>query len=459
MMTTMMIMVAKNRIRGLPLKTVVTRAFSTAPPSGENKRLYRRLSALGTNPGVTRTLDEWVKEGKAVTESKLVNIVKELRRYKNYKPALKVIDWMEKRGFGINESIHAMRLDLIAKSKTPEIAEKYFSKLPELAKNQFTYGALLNIYCQEKAADKALSLYEKMKELNLASNTLVTNNIMTLHLKLGQHEKIPTLFQEMESLKISPDRITYGILMSSYASRNDIESVEKVVDEMKRGGRVGFDWSLWCNLAGYYNSSGFFEKAESVLKNAEKMMPSGDREAYHFLITLYAGAGNLSEVKRVWRLLKDSFRKMTNMSYYHMFHALKKLGDVDELKKIFEEWELHFDHFDVKLVNVVLDAYLEKGMIKEAEIIWENAISKGCGSDFRTFELFAKYYLEQGERDLATKLLERYACILKQEKGRINEGKAKKFIEHLVGVKDVDGVEAFCKSFKDLVCLYPKKKC
>lgn len=90
----MVVMMARNRIRAASLGTAAaTRTFSTASPSGEDKRLYRRLSALGATPGgsVAGVMDEWLKEGKAVTESKLVNIVKELRKYKSYNHALKVM--------------------------------------------------------------------------------------------------------------------------------------------------------------------------------------------------------------------------------------------------------------------------------------------------------------------------------------------------------------------------------
>ena len=296
--------------------------------------------------------------------------------------------------------------------------------------------------------EKALALYDKMKELNFASSTLVCNNIMTLYLKLGQHEKVAAHFQEMKASKIYPDRITYGILMSSYASKNDIGSIERIVEEMKR---VGFDWSMWCNIAGYYNSAGLYEKAESVLKKAEKMMPHGDRDAYHFLLTLYAGAGNLAEVERVWKLLKSSFGKTTNMSYYHMFHVLRKLDDLDRLKQCFEEWESSCDSYDVKLVNVLIDAYLRKSMVKEAETIWEKSIRKGFGSDFRTLELFTEYYFLRHNVGSATKFLERFACIAKQEGREPDRKKATKFLKHITEGKDDDGVEAFRKRFRSFI--------
>ncbi|ONK67604.1 uncharacterized protein A4U43_C05F1810 [Asparagus officinalis] len=124
-----------------------------------------------------------------------MGFVRELRKYRDFKHALELLDWMEKNGMTISTTNHAVRLDLISKVKGIEAAEDYFFNLPKSTKNQKTFSALLSSYCQEKMADKALALYEEMKELNFATSTLVSTNLMTLYMKLGQPEK--TLLKEL----------------------------------------------------------------------------------------------------------------------------------------------------------------------------------------------------------------------------------------------------------------------
>lgn len=67
-------------------------AVTETSASPEFKPLYRRLSRLGAVPGgsVAETLKEWQGEGKKVTESQLLNFVRQFRRYKSYKTALEV---------------------------------------------------------------------------------------------------------------------------------------------------------------------------------------------------------------------------------------------------------------------------------------------------------------------------------------------------------------------------------
>ncbi|RWW00717.1 hypothetical protein GW17_00036291 [Ensete ventricosum] len=71
-------------------------AEATASEVGEKKEwkpLYRRLSALGRAPAgsVTKTLNKWMREGRAVRATQLMKYVKELRKYNRYSHALEVI--------------------------------------------------------------------------------------------------------------------------------------------------------------------------------------------------------------------------------------------------------------------------------------------------------------------------------------------------------------------------------
>ncbi|KAG6494634.1 hypothetical protein ZIOFF_042394 [Zingiber officinale] len=152
--------------------------------------LYRRLSALGRAPEgcVTRTLDKWVNEGRSVCADELIRYVKELRRYQRHAHALELMEWMENnKNTKMTHVSHAMRLGLIAKVRGIEAAEKYFSDLPEPLKNEHTFGALLSSYCSEKNknVDKSFSLYNEMKNRNIALNTQVHFNLMSLYMRLG----------------------------------------------------------------------------------------------------------------------------------------------------------------------------------------------------------------------------------------------------------------------------------
>lgn len=300
---------------------------------------------------------------------------------------------------------HAVHIDLLSKVKGIGMAEEYFYSIPPNAKNHQTYGALLSCYCSEKLKDKAIAIYEKMKELGLASSALAYNNVMSLYMKLGQPEEVRRLFTEMKTTKTIPDKCSYKILIESYALLNDIGSIESIVQEME-GKEGAWHWSLYCHLAAIYNSAKLFEKAKISLKKAELMMNGKDSSPFPFLISLYAGAGDLLEVKRVWGLLKARIRKSrmpTNKEYLAMLQALKKLDDRAALRLLFQEWESNCVSYDMKLANIVIGAYLEKQMVEEARQLLEKAMEKGASLFLKSFCLFIDHHLKNGEKDRASR--------------------------------------------------------
>lgn len=393
---------------------------------------------------MSETLNQYVSEGYFVGKHKLSGCVKELRKYGRSDSALEVLEWMEKKGISYGSREHALRLDLISIVKGVHAAEEYFQNLPPTSKDESTYGALLSCYCKHVMEDKALALFKKMEELNFLSCGSPFNNLMALYMRMNQPEKVPPLVQEMKKRSIHLSTLTYNILMNSYASLNDIEAVERVMRENESES----NWTKYSNLAAIYIKASLFEKAEIALRKLEEVMKNPKREAYHYMITMYASTNNLGEVKRVWNSLKLAFPATNNISYLFMLQALRKLKDVDGLTKCFEEWESSFSSFDIRLSNVAISAYLNQGMYKEASLVFDGAIKRCEGPFFVARESFMVYFLKSHQVNLALDHLDAAVSELKGKEWHLQPATAEAFLECFEGEKDVDAAEGFCRIMK-----------
>uniref|UniRef100_A0A0A9DMH7 Pentacotripeptide-repeat region of PRORP domain-containing protein n=1 Tax=Arundo donax TaxID=35708 RepID=A0A0A9DMH7_ARUDO len=300
--------------------------------------------------------------------------------------------------------------------------------------------------------EKATDLYCKMDGLGISSSTLPINNLMTLYMKLGQHSKVDSLFEEMKAKNVKPDSLTCCILMTSYAASNKMEAIEELLKEMVEKD-VALGWSAYSTLASIYVNAGLVEKAESALKKLEGLVgDADDRQPFDFLMSLYASVGNLSEVNRVWDMIKAKFSKVTNITYLGMLQALYKLNDLDRLRQIFEEWESSYENYDVRLTNMMIRAHLKNGMPEEAESLWNQAKEKVADFDSKTCELFLDHYMGTGDMNSALNWVENTTKLPKKA-GKLDQDKIHKFQKYFEEHKDTDGAERFCNCLRTLGCI------
>lgn len=408
--------------------------------------LYKNLFKNGgEDQKVREQLNHFLKSHKSAYKWEVGKSLKHLRSRNLYGPALKLSETMEKRGMNRTVSDEAVHLDLVAKSNGISAAETYFLNLPESSKNHLTYGALLNCYCKDLMTEKTVALFEKMKELNLELTSMPYNSIMTLYLRTGLSKMVPTIIQEMKACDIMPDIYTYNVWMRALAAVEDIPGVEKLIDEMKRDGRVAGDWTTYSNLASIYADAGLFDKANKALRELESKNTRRELSAYQFLITLYGRTGNLREVYRIWRSLKLAFQKTANISYLNMIQVLVNLNDLPGAEKCFKEWASGCKTYDIRIGNVLIGAYLREDLFKKAEVLMNLAQRRGSMPNSKSWELYLDYYMKKREIKSAVD------CV----KNAISAGKVegdewvpsplivRELMQHFEHDKDVEGAEAF----------------
>lgn len=364
------------------------------------------------------------------------------------------MEWMEIRKFNFNQRDYAVCVDLIAKVKGIAAAENYFNSLPPTARAHSSYGALLNCYCNKKMAEKALDLFAKMDKENMLATSLPFNNLMSLHLALGQPEKVLILGQEMKKRRIWPSKFTYNLLMNSYAQLNDIKGAERVFEEMKRDTGKKCDWTSYGNLVSIYIKAGYREKAKLALQNVEKEMGSHDCEAaYHFLISLYASFSDLDQVCCVWKSLKSTRRIITNRSYLIMLQALGNMGDIKGMTRFYKNWESVCSIYDIRLANAAIRAYLRHGMPEKAESVLEVAIRRSRGPFFYAWEQFMIFYLNKNQIKRALQIMETAALEAHKMEWEPRFDTVGKFLDYFKKESDVRTAEEFYKLMKTINCV------
>ena len=360
---------------------------------------------------------------------------------------------MNKKGICVFSSTeHAVQLDLIGRVRGFLSAEIYFNNLQNHDQTDKTYGALLNCYVRQRQTDKSLSHLQKMKEMGFASSPLTYNDMMCLYTNVGQYEKVPDVLAEMKLNNVYPDNFSYRICINSYGAVSDNEGVEKVLKEMERQPHISMDWNTYAVAANFYIKAGLSDKAIEALKKSEERLDKRDGLGYNHLISLYASMGNKAEVLRLWGLEKSACKKHINRDYITMLESLVKLGELEEAEKVIKEWESSGNCYDLRVPNIVIIGYSEKGLFEKAQAMLEELMEKGKLTTPNSWGTVAAGYMDNGEMEKAVECMKAAISLHVNNKGWKPNGRVIGGILSWLGEKGRrEEVEAFVESLRAVI--------
>ncbi|GAB4853234.1 hypothetical protein Ancab_017423 [Ancistrocladus abbreviatus] len=362
-------------LKSLSSEAVSTEALDESAGSSERKinndDLKSRIFRLRLpKKSATNVLQNWVNEGNRISISDLRHISKELRKSHRYKHALEVSEWMVSRDeFKLSDSDYAVRIDLMTKVFGIDAAERYFEGLPDDAKTNETYTALLHSYAGAKLTDKAEELYGRIRDSGLSFHVITYNEMMTLYMSVGQVEKVSSVVEELKRQKIAPDLFTYNLWVSSCAATLDIDGVRSILDQMIQDPSSNEDWARYRNLVNIYVTAGKLENsAHHSLVEAEKGITQREWITYDFLIMLHAGLGNKDRVDQIWKSLRMTGQKMTSRNYMCILSSYLILGHMKEVGEVVGQWKQYTASvFDYSICDKLMDALAEAGLAETAE--------------------------------------------------------------------------------------------
>ncbi|CAN0879565.1 Pentatricopeptide repeat-containing protein At1g02150 [Linum grandiflorum] len=372
--------------------------------------IYKRISLM-ENPelGVATVLDQCEKEGKKLAKWELNKIIKHFRKFKSFKQAIEVYEWMVNQGerYTLSASDAAIQLDLVAKVHGVSAAEEYFDKAPEFLKDRRIYGALLNVYGRHKNKEKAESLFREMQEKNYAMHTLPFNVMMTLYMNLKEYASVYKLIYEMSKKNIQLDLFSYSIWFTSRGYEGNVEKMEQAFEQMKLDKNVTANWTTYSTLATCYINNGLSDKAEDCLKMVERKVTGRDRIPYHYLLTLYGNVGNKEAVFRVWETYKSNFSTISNLGYHAFISSLIRLGEVETAVNVYDEWMKIKTSCDPRIVNLIMACYAKEGKFDRLESLFNDILNSRSKPNSGTWEILAEGHV--GEK----RILQALSCLKK----------------------------------------------
>ncbi|XP_020102136.1 pentatricopeptide repeat-containing protein At4g02820, mitochondrial isoform X1 [Ananas comosus] len=409
-----------------------------ADGSGRDSLGRRLLSLIYPKRSALVVLRKWAEEGKTIQKYQLNRVVRELRKYKRFKHALEICEWMTTQPqIKLLPGDYAVHLDLVAKIRGLASAEKFFEDLPDRMKGQSTCTALLHTYVQNKLPDKAELLLKEMMAHGFLTCPLPYNHMLTLYLSTGELDKVPKLIKELKR-NTTPDVVTYNLWLTFCTRKGCPEAAEMIYHEMRKE-KVAADWITYSLLANIYIKSGCHDKGREALMEMEKRASRKVRAAYCSLLSLHAILSDKDSVDRIWNKMRLIFRKLSDVEYKCMLSSLTKLGCIEEAENVYSEWESVSGTRDSRVPNIILSFYINNNMISKAESFHEHTVQIGIKPSYSTWELLALGQLGRKRMDKALACLEKAFSSLEEWEPNVQLVRA--FFRELEKNGDVEGAE------------------
>lgn len=350
---------------------------------------------------VRHVLQQWVKEGKDLSQSEVSLAVHNLRKRRSYAMCLQLWEWLRANTqFEFTEANYASQLDLVAKVHSLQKAEAFLNDIPESFRGEVVYRTLLANCVLKLHVKRAEDLFDKMRELKFPTSVFACNQLLLLYSK-HDRKKIPDVLLLMEKENIKPTRGTYQFLINSKGLSGDIAGMDKLVETMKEEGIV-LDPEIQATLARYYISAGLKERAEVVMKEIEGEGLNQTPWVCRSLLPLYADIGDKENVRRLSRFVEQTLR------YDNCIAAIKAWGKLKE----FEEAESVFDKLveKYKLVPMLpyfslMEIYTENKMLTKGKNLVKRVASAGVKIGPSTWHALVKLYIKAGEVGKAEMIL------------------------------------------------------
>jgi len=211
--------------------------------------------------------------------------------------------------------------------KTFDVIEKF-----KVEADQTAFYSLLRALCKSKNledAEELLLLRKKFFPLTAEGFNIILDGWCNVITDVAEAKRV---WREMSNYCITPDGISYTLMVSCFSKVGNLFDTLRVYDEMKRRG--------WTPGIGVYNSLVYVLTRENCMKDAHnifsKLIDEGiqpDVETYNSMIVPLCESSKLDEAQMV---MESMIHKgiVPTISTYHAF--LKQEG-IDESLKLLQK--------------------------------------------------------------------------------------------------------------------------
>ncbi|OAY62578.1 Pentatricopeptide repeat-containing protein, chloroplastic [Ananas comosus] len=200
----------------------------------------------------------------------------------------------------------------------------------------WSMNIILGLFGNMSQVEMMEKWYEKFREYGIEPETRTFNILIGAYGKRRMYDKMSAVMEYMRKLAFPWTTSTYNNVIEAFADVADAKNMELAFDQMRAEGMKA-DTKTFCCLINGFSNAGLFHKVVSSVKLAERLEITKNTMFFNAVISACAKAGDLIEMDRVFKTMKNRHCEPDAMTYSILVEAYKKEGMRDKIYDLEQE--------------------------------------------------------------------------------------------------------------------------
>mmetsp|Transcript_26068 Transcript_26068/g.60224 ORF Transcript_26068/g.60224 Transcript_26068/m.60224 type:complete len:1027 (+) Transcript_26068:157-3237(+) len=237
--------------------------------------------------------------------------------------------------------------------------------------NAVIYCSVLKGFSHQKKFESAWAVYEEMVQNNIELSIATFNALVDACARSNEMTRVPKLLQDMQTVSIEPNLITYSAIVKGYCQENKLEKALELLATMKQTTALVPDEIMYNSLLDGCARQNLYDRGLALVQEMEKEGIAPSNFTLSILVKLACRT----------RHLEDAFTRSSSISAKYGFGL------------------------NVHVYNNLIQGCIQARNISRAYAVFEKMLHEGVAADVRTYKLLVTGYTSCGDWATAVALL------------------------------------------------------
>ncbi|WCJ33751.1 Pentatricopeptide repeat (PPR-like) superfamily protein [Euphorbia peplus] len=352
----------------------------------DSERMNKFLSGMLQDPRTEAMAYEYYKKATQnqdfTPESSMLKLLlRYLTKSKTWDSILSISDDLKKYNVFPDSFTCSTLVNSCIKARKFRVVESLLENIksnPEIS--VLAFEAAMIGYNKLHLYGRTISVYEKMKSAGVLMDSRCYFQIMKAYQKIGDADKVVSLFDEFESRKFQhPAPILaqiYRILCESLGKSGRAFEALEYFGDMRKKGILG-DSRIYASLICSFVSIREINVAEDLLKEAEGKKMLRDPEIFLKLVLVYVDEGKLEKTLDIVQAMKRAKLKVSDCIFCAIVNGFSRRRGFRAAVKVFEDLRSEGCEPGQVTYASIINVYYRTGLYTEAENMFLEMQEKG----------------------------------------------------------------------------------